>query len=741
MDTSLINSFRPIALLSCIRKVLEIIISDKLHHHLQHNNLWPENQYGFKKGGSTLHNLAILVTDIHIAFLKNECIEAIFLDIKRAYDNVDINILMPILQELKIPIKLLYFLKNLLSDRYLSISEQYQEVPHRIANLGLAQGSPLSPLLYNIYTSKLTEQMELGVKVLQYADDVIIYRRIAKLNLKEPTFQNTITRCIEWFRKHNLEINPNKCHYMIFSKRKQNTINQNINISGIRIQPSKTVKFLGLILDEHLRWDKHAEYIISKLGKTKRIFSFLAGRWWGAALPTLLTIYKHLIRPIIDYGSIVISYRMKEKTKLRSILYQILKTITGINGNPDFKALEVETNIIPYELRTKMLANNFLFRIFSNTNNRITPKLQYIYEISKLQNRYYKPYALLESFAPFQRIQHKVLRLPKYPIFMLSWPELMNNKNIYIENIEIKYSQHQDNFNAWKRDSKLAALELLPIFTDGSKQQTGVGAAMHSTPLNIHQGYKLPSGTSIYTAEAFAIRQALIHIKQNNLNNIVILSDSQSVQSVNIDPYESWYITNIKQLFYNLNQNNIYLAWIPGHKNIKGNEQADALAKEAATSGLNFRLLIPTTDYKHYINSEIRLEWQRKWKEHSKLHARYYANIQPSIQRHAWMERNLLPRKITTLFIRLRMGTCRTPEYLYKTRQQNTPDCTCGQFGNINHVLLECPIIADSTNIFYRDLQKLQVTFPINVEFLITQKDAPIIKALHRHVSRCKMKL
>ena len=106
---------------------------------------------------------------------------------------------MPILQELKIPIKLLYFLKNLLSDRYLSVSEQYQEVPQRIANLGLAQGSPLSPLLYIICTSKLMEQMELGVKVLQYADNVIIYRHIGKLNLKRTNisdYGNTFYRMV-----------------------------------------------------------------------------------------------------------------------------------------------------------------------------------------------------------------------------------------------------------------------------------------------------------------------------------------------------------------------------------------------------------------------------------------------------------------------------------------------------------------------------------------------------------------
>ena len=135
-DLSQINNFRPIALLSCIRKILEIIITDKLQHHLQYLNLWPRNQNGFKKGSSTLHNLAIFITDIQIAFLKKECIEAIFLDIKDAY------MMMRTLQEYQLPKNLLLFIQNLLTDKIITITDQTQNIHCRINNLGLTQGSP-----------------------------------------------------------------------------------------------------------------------------------------------------------------------------------------------------------------------------------------------------------------------------------------------------------------------------------------------------------------------------------------------------------------------------------------------------------------------------------------------------------------------------------------------------------------------------------------------------------------------
>mgnify|MGYP000079475738 CR=1 FL=1 len=61
---------------------------------------------------------------------------------------------------------------------------------HRITNLGLIQGSPLSPILYNIYTADITQIQEIDVKILQYADDVVMYRRISKQQLEKTYFKD-----------------------------------------------------------------------------------------------------------------------------------------------------------------------------------------------------------------------------------------------------------------------------------------------------------------------------------------------------------------------------------------------------------------------------------------------------------------------------------------------------------------------------------------------------------------------
>ena len=370
--------FRPIAI-SCIRKVLEIIIADKIQHYLLHNNLWPEHQKGFKEGSGTIHSLVTLITDIQIAMIKNEKIEAIFLDIQKAYDNVDITILIQNLKEYKLPDKLLFFLYKLLTDRRVTIS--HTEVKeYRSADIGLVQGSPLSPILFTLYTAKIAKIQERGIRTLQYADDIVIYRRISKEEEDKTKFQRTINSTIAWLKTHNLEVNLKKSHYIIFNNRRGKNQLFSIEIIGTKIMMETHTKFLGVILDEHLKWDKHCNHILKKVVRAQRIITYLAGRWWGASLATLVNLYKGLIQPIIDYGSITINYLQKDKQKIQSIIYQILKNITGINGNPAYQALAVELQIMPHEFRARKLATNFLVKIYTNLNNRITPKLQYVCE-------------------------------------------------------------------------------------------------------------------------------------------------------------------------------------------------------------------------------------------------------------------------------------------------------------------------------------------------------------------------
>ena len=79
-----------------------------------------------------------------------------------------------------------------------------------------------------------------------------------------------------------------------------------IEINGKQITSGQQVKFLGMYLDEKLKWVPQAEHI-NEMNQTKKILSFLSGRWCGATLRSLITLYKGLIQPMVEYGPFLIT--------------------------------------------------------------------------------------------------------------------------------------------------------------------------------------------------------------------------------------------------------------------------------------------------------------------------------------------------------------------------------------------------------------------------------------------------
>jgi hypothetical protein len=141
------SSYRPIALSSVLVKIAEHLVKNRLEWFVESNGLLAKSQFGFRKGKSTMDSLSIFSTDIRLAFSSNESLLAAFLDIKAAYNNVEINILKVKMQELHIPIFLINFIINLLSERSVHIFLDEYNVKSRLIWKGLPQGSVLSPLL------------------------------------------------------------------------------------------------------------------------------------------------------------------------------------------------------------------------------------------------------------------------------------------------------------------------------------------------------------------------------------------------------------------------------------------------------------------------------------------------------------------------------------------------------------------------------------------------------------------
>ena len=166
---------RPIALASCLLKCMEKIIIFRLSFYIENNELLSPAQFGFRKKRSCLDCLSVLISEIYASFLENKYIVIVPLDIKGAFDNVNPHILLEDLAKLNIPFNIRMFIFNLLSNRNLTFKcNSKLEGPYPVM-LGLPQGCIGSPLELNIYTRNADKVIDPNCKILQYADDTLIY--------------------------------------------------------------------------------------------------------------------------------------------------------------------------------------------------------------------------------------------------------------------------------------------------------------------------------------------------------------------------------------------------------------------------------------------------------------------------------------------------------------------------------------------------------------------------------------
>lgn len=223
------------------------------------------------------------------------------------------------------------------------------------------------------------------------------------------------------------------------------------------------------------------------------------------------------------------------------------------------------------------------------------------------------------------------------------------------------------------------------IYTDGSKSAgERVGCAF------VHNGikflYPLLEHTSIFTAELFAIYQSLIYIKESNIPNTIIFTDSLSSLSAIQDPYHSHPICSLISSLLSPMQI-VLFCYVPSHVGIKGNELADEAAKEAANIISAPLPLTHMNDVWIIFKLAIGKEWQTAWDSmaHQKLHG-----IKPIIK--SWDTSCRLNRREEVILARLRLGhTFATHEHLMGDNPP--PMCQrCATSLSVSHILCDCPL-------------------------------------------------
>lgn len=719
-----VSSYRPIALSSVMLKILEHLIKIRLEWFIEHNNLLGQNQYGFRKGKGTIDNISLLVTDIQLAFSNNESVLAAFMDISSAYDNVVISVLKGKLHKLNVPTYITNIIMAILYDRTIGLTnDTTQEVRHLYQ--GLPQGSVLSPILYNLYSYNLETTTPSNVNILQYADDLLLYTVDKSIQTCCLNLSTSITSLQNYLDKNGLDISVLKSSIVLFSRSK---LPPPINIcyKNIVIPVKKSVKFLGIVLDNKLTGIDHCDYIVAKCERNINLLRCVSGVWWGAHPFTLKLLYNALIRSLLDYGTFLLEPCNKSGLKkLDTIQSKSLRIILGAMKSSPISAMQVECVEPPLYLRRNYLCDKYFLRVLEQKAHPLLPKLLHLNELMSCSKywKYKTAPLLVKSYLKFLNLLPNTYQSSINPLFKYPYECLTITPEIIKLDIEKETPCANHHFNNII-NNKWSGYHLL--FTDASKLDGNVGVGIYHKQYDIVQKIKLPPETSIFTGECYGIFKAVEYIHMFMLKRSIIISDSlSSLQCLQKFPPKSKFIPpiilHIRNLLLSCYSKNILInfAWVPSHCDILGNERADQCAKDAIQCGDMY----PYINYCHDIavlpKVHVKQSWQNLWDNDRLVKGKTFSIVQHSIPTKPWFSSVKLDKLSTSIIIRMRLGHTNTPDHLNRIHIRDNNICECGtDVGDLNHIFFACPNYNHSS--FYDNLINNKIALPTSMMTLLS---------------------
>ena len=291
-----LKHLRPVSLTSAPCRLMETIISDKIVLHLENNNLLCNLQHGFTPRHSTLTQQLCFLNKVTI--MKNNkdpCIAA-YIDFTKAFDKISHNKLILVLNHFKINYKVITWIKSLLSERQQQTIVDGILSSSKSVTSGVPQGSVLGPRMFALYVESLLRILSTECNsafIYAYADDVKI------LSSSDNEIQRALTILNEWAMKWDLSVQPAKSESISFNLSRA-TINNNFKINNIPIPIKNSIKDLGVILNNDLKWSPQIKNVTSKASRL--IYTVLKS--FKTKDPNFyINLYKTHILPIIEYNS------------------------------------------------------------------------------------------------------------------------------------------------------------------------------------------------------------------------------------------------------------------------------------------------------------------------------------------------------------------------------------------------------------------------------------------------------
>ena len=295
-----VSNYRPISLLSNIEKIYEKVMYSRLISFLEDNNQIYSRQFGFRKAHSTENTLINIVERIRSSLDNGEFACGVFVDLQKAFDTVDHEILLAKLDHYGVRDISNTWFRSYLTNRsqfvYVSNSKSsFKPIKH-----GVPQGSVLGPLLFLLYINDLHKCIRKS-ETYHFADDTHL------LNFSKTVWNlcgrvnSDLRVLVSWLNANKISLNASKTEFVIFrSPWKRMDCIPRLKLFGKILTPSKSVKYLGVHLDEHLNWKVHTGAVAAKLRRANGAISKLRHY---VPRDVLLNVYHAIFASHMRYAS------------------------------------------------------------------------------------------------------------------------------------------------------------------------------------------------------------------------------------------------------------------------------------------------------------------------------------------------------------------------------------------------------------------------------------------------------
>ena len=356
-----VNNYRPISLLSIFDKLIEKIMHKHLYAFLESHQILYKNQFGFRKSYSTGYTLMKITESIKEAVDKQNYACGIFIDLRKAFDTVNHEILLMKLEYYGIRGNLLNWFRSYLTGRQQCVCINGTTSSYLDISCGVPQGSVLGPLLFLLYINDLPNISKI-LDFFLFADDTNIFYKSKSLATLQKKLNKELRKLYLWLNINRLSLNIDKTNFIVFHPYNK-PIHERITllINKKAIKETNFIKYLGVLVDSTLSWNYHINNITKKVSRAIGVMYKLRPY---LPLEIMKNIYYSLIYSHINYGIEAWGYAFQiYLNKLEVLQKRALRLMTFNDKFPDIPGPLIDTNPIFKELKLLKIKDIFYLNI------------------------------------------------------------------------------------------------------------------------------------------------------------------------------------------------------------------------------------------------------------------------------------------------------------------------------------------------------------------------------------------